>query len=225
MLMSRSSRESGAVGPHWDPLSLEHRLPRDLVLVIYYMSVAPGSSPFRRIPTTDVKYNTKARKIQVKKPAVRGCFRQHEAPRSEDRGASCCASTASAGSAVYRPGGLLPALLDGLLQDQLLHLYGVSGLANTNPSQTVPFIKVFSLPASHQSPRLTTYSHRRSGKNAVRPGSRFHSYRASPHQTAFSLSGNGMITAFPVVASDAINLSIPDSLSISFALVSSNKWT
>ena len=39
----------GAVGPYWDPLSLEHRLPRNLVLVIY-VSVAPGSSPFRRIP-------------------------------------------------------------------------------------------------------------------------------------------------------------------------------
>ena len=119
----------------------------------------------------------------------------------------------------------LALLLNGLLEQHILHLYGVSGLANANLSQTVPFIKAFSLPASHPSPRLTTYSHRRSGKNAVRPGSRFHSYRASPHQTAFSLSGNGMITAFPVVASDAINLSIPDSLSISFALVSSNKWT
>lgn len=41
----------GAVGPYWDPLSLEHRLPRNLVLVIY-VSVAPGSSPFRRIPET-----------------------------------------------------------------------------------------------------------------------------------------------------------------------------
>ena len=123
------------------------------------------------------------------------------------------------------PGVLRPALLDGFLKNHILYLYGVSGLANANLSQAVPFIKVFSLSASHPSPRLTTYSHRRSGKNAVRPGSRFHSYRASPHQTAFSLSGNGMITAFPVVASDAINLSIPDSLSISFALVSSNKWT
>lgn len=124
------------------------------------------------------------------------------------------------GSSVFRS-----PVLDSFLQKHILHLYGVSGLANANLSQTVPFIKAFSLPASHPSPRLTTYSHRRSGKNAVRPGSRFHSYRASPHQTAFSLSGNGMITAFPVVASDAINLSIPDSLSISFALVSSNKWT
>ena len=124
------------------------------------------------------------------------------------------------GSSVFRS-----PVLDSFLQKHILDLYGVSGLANANPSQTAPFIKSLSLPASHQSPRLTTYSHRRSGKNAVRPGSRFHSYRASPHQTAFSLSGNGMITAFPVVASDAINLSIPDSLSISFALVSSNKWT
>ena len=129
------------------------------------------------------------------------------------------------GKGFHGAGVGLPLLLDGFLQKHILHLYGVSGLANANLSQTVPFIKAFSLPASHPSPRLTTYSHRRSGKNAVRPGSRFHSYRASPHQTAFSLSGNGMITAFPVVASDAINLSIPDSLSISFALVSSNKWT
>ena len=123
------------------------------------------------------------------------------------------------------PGVFGSPVFNRLFQNEFLHLYGVSGLANANPSQTAPFIKSLSLPASHPSPRLTTYSHRRSGKNAVRPGSRFHSYRASPHQTAFSLSGNGMITAFPVVASDAINLSIPDSLSISFALVSSNKWT
>lgn len=59
-------------------------------------------------------------------------------------------------------------LLDGLLQQHILHLYGVSGLANASPSQTVPFIKAFCLPASHPSPRLTTYSHRRSGKNKVR---------------------------------------------------------
>ena len=106
----------------------------------------------------------------------------------------------------------------------ILALYGVSGLANANLSQTIPFIKAFSLLASHPSPSLTAYSHRRSGKNAVRPGSRFHNYRASPHQTAFPLSGNGITMAFPVVTSDVINLSIPDSLSISFARVSSNKW-
>ena len=107
----------------------------------------------------------------------------------------------------------------------VLELYGVSGLANANLSQAVPFIKVFSLSASHPSPRLTTCSHRRSGKNTVRPGSRFHNYRASIHQTAFPLSGKGITTVFPVSGSDARNLSIPDSLSISFALVSSNKWT
>ena len=45
--------KQGTVGPFWDPLSLEHRLPRDLVFVIYILSVAPGSSPFRRIPQTD----------------------------------------------------------------------------------------------------------------------------------------------------------------------------
>ena len=71
-------------------------------------------------------------------------------------------------------------LLDGLLQQHILHLYGVSGLANANLSQAVPFIKVFSLSASHPSPRLTTCSHRRSGKNTVRPG--------SPSQTAGPLS-------------------------------------
>ena len=51
MLMARPLRGTGAVGPLWDPLSLEHRLPRNLVRVID-LSVAPGSSPFRRIPKT-----------------------------------------------------------------------------------------------------------------------------------------------------------------------------
>ena len=128
------------------------------------------------------------------------------------------------GPALEGPLVLRPPVLDGLFQHQFLHLYGVSSLANANLSQTVPFIKAYSLPASHLSQSLTAYSHRRSGKNTVRPGSRFHSYRASPHQTAFPLSGNGITMAFPVVTSDAINLSIPDNLSISFALVSSNKW-
>ena len=63
----------------------------------------------------------------------------------------------------------LPLVLNGFLQEHILHLYGVSGLANANLSQAVPFIKAFSLPASHPFPRLTTYSHRRSGKSAVRP--------------------------------------------------------
>ena len=49
MLIALLWKKQGAVGPLWDPLSLEHRLPRNLVLVIY-VSVAPGSSPFRRIP-------------------------------------------------------------------------------------------------------------------------------------------------------------------------------
>ncbi len=121
---------------------------------------------------------------------------------------------------MQRPGILRPALLNGFFQQHILHLYGVSGLAYVKLSQTVPFIKAFSLPASHPSPRLTTYSHRRNGKNAVRPGSRFPSYRASPHQTASPFSGNGMITALSDAGFDVINLSIPDSLSISFTRVS-----
>ena len=124
------------------------------------------------------------------------------------------------GPALEGPLVLRPPVLDGLFQHQFLHLYGVSGLANDNLSQAVPFIKAFSLLASHPSTSLTAYSHRRSGKNAVRPGSRFPNYRASPHQTAFPLSGNGMTMALPVSGSDVINLSIPDSLSISLARVS-----
>lgn len=53
MLIAPPWKKQGTVGPFWDPLSLEHRLPRDLVFVIYILSVAPGSSPFRRIPQTD----------------------------------------------------------------------------------------------------------------------------------------------------------------------------
>ncbi len=53
MLIAPLWKKQGTVGPSWDPLSLEHRLPRDLVLVINIPSVAPGSSPFRRIPQTD----------------------------------------------------------------------------------------------------------------------------------------------------------------------------
>ena len=63
----------------------------------------------------------------------------------------------------------LPLVLNGFLQEHILHLYGFSGLANANLSQAVPFIKAFSLPASHLSQSLTACSHRRSGKNAVRP--------------------------------------------------------
>ena len=70
---------------------------------------------------------------------------------------------------LYSSSVLGSPVLNGLLQKHILHLYGVSGLANANLSQAVPFIKAFSLPASHPFPRLTTYSHRRSGKNAVRP--------------------------------------------------------
>ena len=53
MLIALLWKKQGTVSPSWDPLSLEHRLPRNLVLVIYILSVAPGSSPFRRIPQTD----------------------------------------------------------------------------------------------------------------------------------------------------------------------------
>ena len=78
----------------------------------------------------------------------------------------------------------LPLVLNGFLQEHILHLYGVSGLASANLPQTVPFIKAFSLSASHPSPRLTTYSHRRSGKNTVEPG------RFRPFTTG---SAHGMI--------------------------------
>ena len=79
MLMARLLRRPGAVGPLWDPLSLEHRLPRNLVRVID-LSVAPGSSPFRRIPKTllniaqdFVKNKRKNTALPTDEKALSGC--------------------------------------------------------------------------------------------------------------------------------------------------------
>lgn len=79
MLMALPHGRQGTVGPSWDPLSLEHRLPRILVFVILILSVAPGSSPFRRIPQTEdsIAHRLKNNKAPPENsflfPAGKGC--------------------------------------------------------------------------------------------------------------------------------------------------------
>ena len=57
------------------------------------------------------------------------------------------------GSGIFRP-----LFLDGILQEHILHLYGVSGLASPNLSQVVPFIKGFLCCHSQPVTGFPTYS-------------------------------------------------------------------
>ena len=76
---------------------------------------------------------------------------------------------------VLQGAGVLGAFFfDGLLQQHVLHLYGVSGLASPNLSQAVPFIKVFLPLRSQTVTGFPTCSQAESGKSTVWPGSLFH---------------------------------------------------
>ena len=83
----------------------------------------------------------------------------------------------SLGRAVKSPDSLrslFPLLLQRLLQNHILHLYGVSGLVNPNLSQVVPVIKGFLCCNSQLVTGFPTYSQAKSGKNTVWPGSLSH---------------------------------------------------
>lgn len=65
MLTARHLKTGGhwTVDSLWSPLNLEHRLPRNLVLVIY-LTAASGRSPSCRIPLTVIKSSIPCQKMQ-----------------------------------------------------------------------------------------------------------------------------------------------------------------